>query len=90
MKEAPPPTNVSQFHSFLGLVNYYSKFLPNLADALAPLYSLLQETKKWSWVAPLKRAFTEAKRQLTLQKLLVHFDPSKELLLSCDAPPHMG
>ena len=44
IKEAPPPTNVSQLRSFLGLVNYYSKFLPNLANTLAPLYSLLQKT----------------------------------------------
>ena len=70
------------------MVNYYSKFLPNLANTLAPLYSLLQKTKKWSWGAPQKTAFIEAKRQLTSQKLLVHFDPSKELLLSCDASPY--
>ena len=36
IKEAPPPSNVSQLCSFLGLVNYYSKFLPNLANTLAP------------------------------------------------------
>ena len=88
IKEAPPPSNVSQLRSFLGSVNYYSKFLPKLANTLAPLYSLLQKTKQWSWEAPQKAAFTEAKRQLSSQKLLVHFDPSKELLLSCDASPY--
>ena len=88
IKEAPHPTNVSQLRSFLGLVNYYSKFLPNLANTLAPLYSLLQKTKQWSWEAPQKAAFAEAKRQLSSQKLLVHFDPNKEVLLSCDASPY--
>ena len=88
IKEAPLPNNVSQLRSFLGLVNYYSKFLPNLANTLAPLYSLLQKTKPWSWEAPQKKAFEEAKRQLTSQSLLVHFDPSKELILSCDASPY--
>ena len=72
----------------MGLVNYYSKFLPNSANTLAPLYSLLQKTKQWSLEAPQKAAFAEAKRQLSLQKLLVHFDPSKEVLLSCDASPY--
>ena len=36
--EAPPPTEVSQLRLFLGLNNYYAKFLPNLANTLAPLY----------------------------------------------------
>ena len=39
--DAPTPTNVAQLRSFLGLVNYYGKFLPQLATTLAPLYSLL-------------------------------------------------
>ena len=37
IKNAPAPTNVSQLKSFLGLVNYYCKFLPNLSNTLAPL-----------------------------------------------------
>ena len=39
--DAPTPYNLAQVRSFLGLVNYYSKFLPQLATTLAPLYSLL-------------------------------------------------
>ena len=40
--DAPPPQNVSHLHAFLGLVNYYSKFLPN---TLAPLYQLLEKQR---------------------------------------------
>ena len=40
---APTPQNVSQLRSFLGLVNYYGKFLSNLSSTLAPLYGLLQK-----------------------------------------------
>ena len=44
--EAPVPKDVSQLQSFLGLVNYYAKFLPNLSSTLAPLNQLLQNSWK--------------------------------------------
>ena len=47
--KAPAPTNVSQLKSFLGMLNYYGKFLPSLSTCLAPLYSLLQKNTKWTW-----------------------------------------
>lgn len=43
--EAPNPKNVTQLKSFLGLINYYSKFLPNLSALLSPLYLLLQKNQ---------------------------------------------
>ena len=45
IKNAPVPTDVQQLRSFLGLVNYYGKFLPNLSSKLAPLHSLLENGK---------------------------------------------
>ena len=60
--EASPPTNVSQLRSFLGLINYYGKIFPNLANMLAPLYSLLQKAIQWSWGKPQQSAFQEAKK----------------------------
>ena len=43
IKTAPPPNDVSQLRAFLGLVNYYQKFLPNLSHVLHPLHQLLQK-----------------------------------------------
>ena len=83
--EAPAPKNVTQLRSFLGLLNYYGKFLPNLASTLAPLYSLLEKYRAWSWRQEQELAFNKAKQLLTSAKVLVHFDPEKSLLLSCDA-----
>ena len=37
VKDAPCPQNVSELKSYLGLLTYYSKFLLNMADVLAPL-----------------------------------------------------
>lgn len=48
IRKAPTPKNVTQLKSFLGAVNYYCKFLPNLANNLSPLYKLLQHCTKWT------------------------------------------
>ena len=55
---------------------------------LAPLYQLLQKKSKWTWGTAQEEAFQEAKQQLISSSLLVHYDPDKELVLSCDACPY--
>ena len=85
---APAPTNVTELRSLLGLVNYYGKFLPNLASILAPLYKLLQKGASWHWGGEQKEALAEVKRLLQSPNQLVHFDGSKPLVLACDASPY--
>jgi hypothetical protein len=85
---APTPTNVSQLKSFLGMVTYYLKFVPNLSDILAPLYSLLQKGRQWQWGKQQEEAFRETKKKLTSTPVLTPFDPEKTLVLSCDASPY--
>ena len=88
VQNAPAPQDISQLKSFLGLVNYYGKFLPDLSNVLAPLYRLLQKETQWSWGDDQWRAFHEVKQLLTSECLLVHFDPNRELILACDASPY--
>ena len=59
--DAPTPHNVTQLHSFLGLVNYYGKFFPQLASTLAPLFQLLQKKSVWKWGTDQQKVFEEAK-----------------------------
>ena len=49
IKDAPTPIDVSQLRSFLGLMNFYGKFLPNLSSVLSALHSLLHKHVKWDW-----------------------------------------
>ena len=49
MAEAPSPNKAQQLHSFLGLLNYYGRFIPNLSTMLQPLNVLLKEKVKWEW-----------------------------------------
>ena len=57
--KAPAPANVSQLKSFLGMLNFYGKFLPNLSTCLTPLYSLLQKKAKWTWHQEQDKGFSE-------------------------------
>ena len=47
--EALSPANVTELQSFLRMLQYYGKFLPNLSTLLHPLNNLLREVVLWSW-----------------------------------------
>lgn len=83
--QAPQPKNVSDLKVFLGLVNYYGKFLPNLATTLAPLDKLLAKGVCYDWSQNQQDAFDTVKSQLASSKVLVHYDSDIDLVLSCDA-----
>ena len=83
--EAPNPKNVQELRSFLGLLNYYGKFIPNLATILHPLNQLLRHGHRWEWTADCTQAFKHAKDMLTSSKVLAHFDPTLPIKLAADA-----
>ena len=85
IRQAPTPKNVTELKSYLGLLTYYGKFLPNLSSRLAPIYSLLGKDVAWKWSRLQEPAFQESKDLLVSSSLLVHFDPKLPLLLACDA-----
>ena len=45
----PAPTDVSELKSYLGMINYYQKFLSNLSSVLAPLHALLRDEPHLHW-----------------------------------------
>ena len=85
IQQAPASTNVIELRAFLGLVNYYYKFLPNLSSTLSPLHLLLRKGTTWTWTESQQTAFNKVKQLLQSSSLLVHFDSKKPLLLYCDA-----
>ena len=57
IQDASEPTDVSQLRSYLGLLSYYRKFMPNFSSVLAPLYNLLKADCHWRWHKEEQEAF---------------------------------
>ncbi|GFO14921.1 transposon tf2-9 polyprotein [Plakobranchus ocellatus] len=86
--EAPPPTDKTQLRSFLGLVNYYHKWLKNVAHIAKPLYNLLQDNKHFSWSTECQKAFKTIKSMVASDNVLMRYDPDLSLRLATDASPY--
>jgi hypothetical protein len=44
-----PPKSVHQVRSFLGLVGYYRRFIPNFSMISKPITELLKKGNKYVW-----------------------------------------
>ena len=66
IKEAPSPTNPTELKSFLGMLNFYGKFMPDLATTLEPLHALLRKDTCWKWGTEQQEAFEKAKHRLQM------------------------
>ncbi|CAH8498443.1 unnamed protein product [Dicrocoelium dendriticum] len=86
--EAPAPKNVHELRSFLGVVTQFSRFIPSAATHLHPLHQLLRKNQSWNWNKTHENAFKAVKKLLASTDVLVHYDPQKPVVLSCDASPY--
>ena len=68
----PLPEGVSELRSYLGMINYYQSFVPNLSSILRPLYAMLEKGKKFEWSDKGKNAFENSKRALAESGFLTH------------------
>ena len=80
--------STSELRAFLGMVNHYGKFLPDLSTVVSPLYWLLQNSTPWKWEQKQRKAFQEVKNLLNSGRVLAHFDDQLPLVLACDASPY--
>ena len=81
VSEARSPQNRQELRSIVGLINYYGKFIPDLASILHPLHALLRANQPWSWSNACEKAFQKVKKA----PILAHYDPELPLVLAADA-----
>ena len=70
---AQPPKNASEVRSFVQLVQYSSKFIPNFSQVAEPLRKLLRKDQAFIWGVEQQRAFEELKGLMTSAKALAYF-----------------
>ncbi|XP_061705289.1 uncharacterized protein K02A2.6-like [Cydia pomonella] len=85
ISKSSPPTNAKELRSFLGLVNFYERFIPHLHSVCADLHTLTGNRMKWQWTNKEAEAFERAKLMIVHSKSLVAFNDKCPLYLACDA-----
>lgn len=86
----PKPTTVKQMRQFLGMMNFYRRFIPGAATDQAKLNDTLAGPKKKGkvliqWTSELEEAFERTKNSLSRATLLAHPDAQSELAITTDA-----
>lgn len=87
IKELPEPTDVGEVKRFLGKVNYYRKFVPQMAEIAHPLYELtkIKGKNQFQWEAEHQVAFEQLKAILCSDKVMGYPRFDKEFIVDVDA-----
>lgn len=85
VKDFPAPRNTRELQRFLGLVNYFRKFIKNLAAIAKPLYALLKKSTLYNFDNNCFNAFNVLKSALISKPVLCHYNPGAETELHTDA-----
>lgn len=79
------PETASEMRSFLGLVNYVGKFIPNLSAVTAPLRKMIVKGVKFHWSREAKLSFNEVKQAMANPNHLAFYNPRYKTTLVTDA-----
>ena len=77
--EWPTPRDVHDLRSFLGLANYYRRFIPSYSELALPLFPLLAKGTSWTWGDPQVAAFNQIKAALICAPVLKQYNPDAKI-----------
>ena len=81
----PVPTSRKEIQQFLGLANYYRRFVKDFATIAKPLHRLTEKTAKFEWTDECQAAFEEIRRRLVTAPILAFPDYTRTFILDTDA-----
>ena len=85
ISQVSAPTNKKELESFLGLANFYNRYLPKYSELIEPFAHLRKKNNDFVWTGEQEKAFNKLKRALVEKPVVKVFDPKKELTLTTDA-----
>ena len=81
----PASQNVKEVQKFLGLTNYYRRFIKDFARLAALLHVLVRKEQKWKWEGEQEKAFERLKAVFTIEPVLAIPDIDREMRVEADA-----
>ncbi len=81
----PSPTTVTELRSFLGMCNFYRKFLENFSTISDRLTHLLKKNSEWNWTEECQETFEKIKKLLLEAPILACPDFKNKFILTTDA-----
>ena len=81
----PTPNNADKLRSFLGLANYYRRFIRNYSELTHPLTILTRKNEQWRWESEQENSFQKVKSLLSSAPILAYPDFTKEFQVHTDA-----
>jgi deoxyuridine 5'-triphosphate nucleotidohydrolase len=85
IKAWPVPTNLKELQSFLGLCNYYRRFIKDYSRIATSLTNLTHKDTPYEWTPANTQAFEELKQQMTEAPVLCIPDPELPFTVTTDA-----
>ena len=85
MKQWPVPTNLKEMQSFLGLCNYYQRFIKGYSKIAAPLTDLTHKDTPFIWTSQAMEAFEDLKNRMITAPVLCIPDPKLPFTVTTDA-----
>ena len=79
------PTSVGEIRSFLGLAEYYRRFIENFSRIAKSMTELLKKDTKFKWTEECDASFQELKKHLVTSPVLILPDQRKDYEVCCDA-----
>ena len=85
IRKFPPPTNITQLRSFMGLINQTATFNKKISTLAKPIADLLKKNSEYVWTADHQEAFEKAREELSNTSQLTYFDHRRPTRLYTDA-----